>query len=133
MLPEFALTYKQLASAIGTTPRSIQEWRRKFGPLCPPPCGDGVHDCQAWVDFMAAHNLRPYYQPAVNHAEPMQSLGSPEKRRPTLIALVELLDDAVTAGALPEWVLVRKVMPLFELSAEVGRRCQADLDAKEAA
>lgn len=57
--PRFVRTWEDLAFLIKRSRRCITKWRERFRDEkdLPRPRADGRHDVQAWLRFMAAHNL----------------------------------------------------------------------------
>lgn len=53
----FVKTYDELATRLGVSRKSIQNWQKKLPDNCPRPRADGRHEVAAWVSFMAAHHL----------------------------------------------------------------------------
>ncbi|MEQ1862790.1 MAG: hypothetical protein ABMA13_22950 [Chthoniobacteraceae bacterium] len=55
----FAPTWDELADRLGTTRRSLQDWRKdpRYAPDCPKPQADGRLDVAAFAEWMVRHGL----------------------------------------------------------------------------
>lgn len=55
----FAPTWDELAQRLGTTRRSLQDWRKdpRYAPDCPKPQADGRLDVAAFAEWMIRHGL----------------------------------------------------------------------------
>lgn len=53
----FARTIDELATALGVSRKSVQNWQRRFPEDHPRPRADGRHDVAAWLRFMGENHL----------------------------------------------------------------------------
>ena len=81
-----AATYGELAKAIGTTRRTLQSWRGKFGKEC-PQSRDGSHDVKEWRAFAYKRGLKPAHAwksatvespPTTTPPPPVESAATPK-------------------------------------------------------
>lgn len=56
----YAHTWDELAKALGTTRRAMQDWRKdpRYRDDCPLDRADGRHEIAAWLQFMVRHGLK---------------------------------------------------------------------------
>jgi len=54
--PSHARTYVELASILGVTRQAIGQWRKRTD--APQPAANGLHEVEAWREFMRRHQLK---------------------------------------------------------------------------
>jgi hypothetical protein len=54
--PSHARNYVELASILGVTRQAIGQWRRRADS--PQPAANGLHEVEAWREFMRRHQLK---------------------------------------------------------------------------
>ena len=54
--PAFARNFVELAELLGTTRQSITAWKKRKD--APKPAPNGLHDVNAWREFMKRHDLK---------------------------------------------------------------------------
>jgi hypothetical protein len=79
----FVTTWHDLASRLGRTRRTLQDWRERFKDAkdLPPTRYDGQHDVAAWLRFMAAHNLIDEPEPELSPNEQPKAHWDRERAR----------------------------------------------------
>ena len=54
--PATASSYVELAAILGVSRQSINAWKKRKS--APKPAANGLHDVEAWREFMRAHDLK---------------------------------------------------------------------------
>ncbi|MEQ1862236.1 MAG: hypothetical protein ABMA13_20150 [Chthoniobacteraceae bacterium] len=83
----FAPTWDELAQRLGTTRRSLQEWRKdpRYAPDCPKPQADGRLDVAAFAGWMILHGLKRAADHVSGHGGAEPEDGQPPVIHPPLI------------------------------------------------
>ena len=91
-------SWHALASALGTTRRTLQSWRERFPDECPRPIA-GAHDVETWRQFALDHDLRPSHdwEPAMPSAPRTAPIA--DTREQTIMRRT-FCDFTLTASAL---------------------------------
>jgi hypothetical protein len=137
MIPRDLVTsWAELARQLGTTTRTLQNWRNNFRSECPQMDG-GKIPVQAWKIFAYERGLRPaneWENPTAQKATPANPddvIVTPTiwaRRREKLFDVVAFLHDAHTDGNLPWTEYSSMTMKTAELVIQIGRFWGVEID-----